>query len=950
MPSHASDRLLWGSQRQGILIFRHPFRETDKRIRQIEAKMQQAPVTAPHPPETAAGDPQGSASPNEGYPKESIKRMAVLFTDIVGSSKFFKVYGDVAGRKMLKDHEEVAGPPIIEHGGVVVKMLGDSVMAFFFHPSEAVKSAIKIQQRFQARNRGKNPADQIHVRIGVHFGEGILDEGDIFGDVVNMAAKFLPLVPGDTVGISQEVHDQIQGLSQLRFRRVDLQESEIFPESFRLFRVHWDDGINLAPLMKMLVCFRPLFGLGKGSFRKIWEKTLRERNAILSGCAEKEALFSDGSYAIIVNEHSLSLSIVRKFAEYLRVTLGLDASLYLPVQVIMDMGPFLRGDVIELGGLQIRWQDLEPGNIYLSDPVYHILKSRCSLEGVSPCQGSQPQPLYRIPLGDEDPKGGPLFLYQHALVQGDLSPCFYCGDRRHGTAHCPSKKITEMTSAATKMGYLPLEKINRQFFEYLNGNPVNPDAELGDGADPNNPAQWPALCFYELKAAYQLRLFRALWNTSDDDWNKIREKTDGKNRGGLVWIALDCIRVGNLEQAESILRDSLTKEPDDYKPLCAMAFLHIEKNDFTQAKFYLKKALDRGQTVPQKIFALFLLSRLHLLQDDQARAEDMNRRILRLHPHCSEAIYEDALFQFRKGKEAIGLNQLIKLVKKSREYYVNALIDPELIKFKEVIHPKLKALMEEARDQSGKFFRSAREELDGLRRWLGPEEKETKDAEALLSKMDELSKVDSYFSHLDIIHYGTNLVGMGRATLEERRKRVGRALRELAERYELDFRFVRDYPYRFLVSSLALQLKQMEGSINRNWGMDDPGSTSRFKSVMEATDRLSEELDEIEARLKRIEALGKVLFFLSRFLKKTMIFQSVNLLAAIILFPIVMHYLNFIVPGLSITPQNIWSYQKAMLCLGAVSGLLLALVPGGRNSPAETIHAGADPRRHPGRI
>jgi class 3 adenylate cyclase/tetratricopeptide (TPR) repeat protein len=908
--------------------------------------MQQTPATVPHPAEIEAGEHHGTTSPSEGYPKESIKKMAVLFTDIVGSTKFFKAYGDVAGRKMLKDHEEIASPPILEHGGVVVKMLGDSLMAFFFHPSEAVKSAIKIQQRFQARNRGKGAADQIHIRIGVHFGEGILDEGDIFGDVVNMAAKFLPLVPGDTVGISQEVHDQIQGLSQLHFQRVDLGEGDIFPESFHLYSVHWDEDINLTPLMKMLVYFRPLFGLGKGSFRKIWDKAIRERNTILSGCVEKEAISSDRSYAVIVKEHSLSLAITRKFAEYIRVTLGLDASLYLPVQVIIDVGPFLRGDMIELDALDIRWEDIEPGNIYLSAPVFHILKSRCSLEGVTPCQGSHPQPLYRIPLGNEDPKEDFLFLYQHALVQGDLSPCFYCGDRRHSAAHCPSKKLTEMSSAAAKMGYLPLEKINRLFFNYLNGTPVNPDAELGDGTDSNNPAHWPAYCFYELKAAYQLRLFRALWNTREDDWGKIREKTDGRNQGGLVWIALDCIRVGNLEQAESILRDSLAKEPDDYRPLCAMAFLHIEKNDFTQAKFYLKKALDRGQTAPQKIFALFLLSRLYLLQEDQARAEEMNRRILRLHPNCSEAVYEDALFQFRKGKEAIGLHQLIKLVKKSREYYVHALIDPELTKFKEVIHPKLKALLDEARDQAGKLVRSAKEELDGLRRWLGTDEKETKDAEGLLSKMDELSKVDSYFAYLDIIHYGTNLVGMGRATLEERRKRVGRVLRELAERYERDFRFVRDYPYRFLVTSLAVQLKQIEGRINRNWGMDDPGSTNRFKSVLDATGRLSDELDEIESRLKRLEALGKVLFFLSRFLKKTLIFQSVNLLVAIILFPIVMYYLNFILPGLSITPQNIWSYQKAMLYLGAVSGLLLALVPSGRNPPEDTIHTEVHPR-HP---
>ena len=91
-----------------------------------------------------------------GYSKDAIKKMAVLFTDIVGSSKYFKKHGDIQGRKMLKVHQDLASPPINEFGGTVVKMLGDSVMAYFLNPEYALKSAIKIQQKFQAYNKGKS--------------------------------------------------------------------------------------------------------------------------------------------------------------------------------------------------------------------------------------------------------------------------------------------------------------------------------------------------------------------------------------------------------------------------------------------------------------------------------------------------------------------------------------------------------------------------------------------------------------------------------------------------------------------------------------------------------------------------------------------------------------------------------------------------------------------------
>ena len=71
------------------------------------------------------------SKPLEEYPKESVKKIAVLFTDIVGSSKYFKSHGDAAGRKMLWQHQEIASPAVTEHGGIVVKLLGDSIMAYF---------------------------------------------------------------------------------------------------------------------------------------------------------------------------------------------------------------------------------------------------------------------------------------------------------------------------------------------------------------------------------------------------------------------------------------------------------------------------------------------------------------------------------------------------------------------------------------------------------------------------------------------------------------------------------------------------------------------------------------------------------------------------------------------------------------------------------------------------
>ena len=108
--------------------------------------------------------------PIDDYPKDSVKKMAVLFTDIVGSSNYFKTHGDIAGRKMLKLHQDLASPVISEFGGALVKVLGDSIMAYFLNPREAVKSAVKIQQSFSNYYKPMRKQDQIHIRIFIHRG------------------------------------------------------------------------------------------------------------------------------------------------------------------------------------------------------------------------------------------------------------------------------------------------------------------------------------------------------------------------------------------------------------------------------------------------------------------------------------------------------------------------------------------------------------------------------------------------------------------------------------------------------------------------------------------------------------------------------------------------------------------------------------------------------------
>ena len=187
-----------------------------------------------------------------GAAKNSIKKLAVLFTDIVASSKYFKDHGDLAGRRMLQTHQDIATPAIVEHGGDVLKILGDSVMAYFLNSSEALKAAIKIQQRFGDYNRNKPEKETIRVRVCIHYGDGIIEDKDIYGDVVNMAAKFLPIAQGDQILISRQAKEQANELPSIHYQPINLPADNETLRGLEIFQVIWKQSVHFEPLAKNL--------------------------------------------------------------------------------------------------------------------------------------------------------------------------------------------------------------------------------------------------------------------------------------------------------------------------------------------------------------------------------------------------------------------------------------------------------------------------------------------------------------------------------------------------------------------------------------------------------------------------------------------------------------------------------------------------------------------------
>src|SRR5262245_14291252 len=112
--------------------------------------------------------------------------------------------------RILAVHNQIIQQAVAEHHGHVIKTMGDGFLVDFPSVVNAVQCAQHMQAQFRAYNAEKDKTEQIHVRIGIHLGDIIQQDGDVLGDGVNVASRLQTLAEPDTICISQTVYKEIE--------------------------------------------------------------------------------------------------------------------------------------------------------------------------------------------------------------------------------------------------------------------------------------------------------------------------------------------------------------------------------------------------------------------------------------------------------------------------------------------------------------------------------------------------------------------------------------------------------------------------------------------------------------------------------------------------------------------------------------------------------------------
>jgi adenylate cyclase len=134
-------------------------------------------------------------------------RVAIFFSDIEGSTELNERLGDKDWMRLLGRHDAAVRSAIERHEGHVVKTQGDGFMAAFGSPEHAVRSAVAIQQAFERGLRKGRAA--VLVRIGIHYGDVVHRDNDIFGRNVAHAARVAALAEGGEILVSETVAEAV---------------------------------------------------------------------------------------------------------------------------------------------------------------------------------------------------------------------------------------------------------------------------------------------------------------------------------------------------------------------------------------------------------------------------------------------------------------------------------------------------------------------------------------------------------------------------------------------------------------------------------------------------------------------------------------------------------------------------------------------------------------------
>ena len=221
--------------------------------------------------------------------------VAVLFADVVGSTRLYELLGDQRARELIQLCVEIMRDATGRNRGTVIKTIGDEILAIFPTVDDAMNAGGEMQQDIGSRPELMVQGQHVAIRIGCHFGPVVLEHKDIFGGSVHTANRMTSQAKAGQIILSADSLRRCSPEWRAVSRRVDITSLRGLNEEMELYEILWqqEDATSMLPSIAM--------GGMHGARRvRLWhlgrEIVLDDaRNEITMGRAEENSVVQKGT-------------------------------------------------------------------------------------------------------------------------------------------------------------------------------------------------------------------------------------------------------------------------------------------------------------------------------------------------------------------------------------------------------------------------------------------------------------------------------------------------------------------------------------------------------------------------------------------------------------------------------------------------------------------------------
>ncbi len=179
--------------------------------------------------------------------------LAILFADVVGSTRIYEVMGDARARDMILKCVEIMRTATELNQGTVIKTIGDEIMATFPSADSALNAGSRMQHDIRSHSELQVEGQSVAIRIGCHFGPVVLENRDIFGAAVHTANRMTSQAKAGQIMVTAAMVDRLAPEWRSACRQIDIAMLRGKANEDELFEVLWqkEDATSMLPALAM---------------------------------------------------------------------------------------------------------------------------------------------------------------------------------------------------------------------------------------------------------------------------------------------------------------------------------------------------------------------------------------------------------------------------------------------------------------------------------------------------------------------------------------------------------------------------------------------------------------------------------------------------------------------------------------------------------------------------